>query len=155
MGFESDPSSSSSLCAVLRLSHDLPVHPPRLQHLLPVILAAPDSPLQDKGFPSVRNPAVFPRRLCPRPVTRPQEHQVLLHFITGGILLGHFLPCLGAMQREGLGTGPKPPTQTFCQILTPREGIKKKKICSFSKQSSFLCNLPFSGSAPSLSNTNS
>lgn len=87
-----DPSSSSSR-AVLRLPHDLPVHPPRLQHLLPVILAALDSPLQDEGFPSVRDPAVFPRCPCPSPVTRPQEQQVLLHFITAGICW-HTLVCL-------------------------------------------------------------
>lgn len=146
MPLPADPPSSSS-CAVLRLPHDIPVHPPRLQHLLPVILAAPDSPLEDKGFPSVRDPAVFPRCPCPSPVTRPQEQQVVLHFITGGILLAHCWCACGTFPALPGGytrAGPKPPILTFCQILTPRGG-EKKKITVPSAKSPFLCYLPFPG----------
>lgn len=83
----------------------------------------------------MRDLAVIPRCPCSSPVTRPQEQQVLLHFITGGILpahvgvpVGHFLPCLG----EGLvrgGTGCR--SQASNTNILPNidnHGKRKKKI---------------------------
>lgn len=148
MTLPADPSSSSS-CAVLRLPHDLPVHPPRLQHLLPVILAALDSPLQDEGFPSVRDPAVFPRCPCPNPVTRSQEQQVLLHFITGGICW-HTLVCLWDISclarglRQGReGRRPQASNSDIPPNIDNQGKGKKKKSLFFQQTISFLMLFAF------------
>lgn len=151
-----DPSSSSPR-AVLRLPHDLPVHPPCLQHLLPVILAAPDSTFAGRQFSQCEGPCCLPKPChqasgAAGPFALHHRRDLLAHV---GVPVGHFLPCPGAMPGEGLGAGPKPPTPSFHQILTAKGRGKKIIHRSFSKQSPFLCYLPFSGSAPSLPNKNS
>lgn len=97
-----------------------------------MILAALDSPLQDEGFPSARDPAVFPRCPCPSPVTRSQEQQVLLSFITGGILLAHGvclwdISCLAWGLRQGRDWA-QASNSTFCQILTTKGKEKKPPL---------------------------
>lgn len=87
-GSRADPSFCPFSPAVLCLHHDLPVHPPRFQHLLPVSTAeaASASLVQNEAFPE-RVCSSWLRQRCASTSTKLSEMRVLFHFIEGRIFV--------------------------------------------------------------------
>lgn len=105
--------------AVLCLHHDLPVHPPRFQHLLPVSTAEAVSAslLQDEAFPEHVCSSWLPRRHASTS-TNPGEMRLLFHFIEGRIFVHwcHVIVVVGTFHIRVCGlhegrprVGSKPP----------------------------------------------